>query len=165
MQRSHKFLGSRPTGVTAIKCRSPYFTCLKTCEGIFGVCSSMPRERRLLHLAVLKASMIVMTLRTDVTIYTCECPAHHRLWHYQNAIQHPRLTAIFLLPVNTPLTTSPFQASLVEIHFFWEEARRSWENKAFPSGKTAEDLIKTGTKVMTNLKPHIAIMQLKQRDY
>jgi len=61
----------------------------------------------------------------------------------------------------TPPTTSPFHTSLVEIHLFWEEARCSWENKAFPSGKTAEDLIKKYTKVTTNLKPHITITQLK----
>lgn len=78
-------------------------------------------------------------------IYTREYLACHMLWHYQNALQHPRLAAIFLLYVNTPLTTSPFNASLVEICFFWEEERHSWENKAFPSGKTAKDLIKTGT--------------------
>lgn len=106
--------------------------------------------------------MIAMTLPVDATIYTCKCLTRHRLWHYQNVLQHPRLTAISLLPVtNIPLTTSPFCALLVEIHFSWEEACHSWENKTFPSGKTAEDLIKTGTKVMTNLKPHITFMQLK----
>lgn len=43
-----------------------------------------------------------MTLRANATIYTREHPARHRLWHYQNALQYLRLTALSLLPVKTP---------------------------------------------------------------
>lgn len=60
------------------------------------------------------------------------------------------LLSLWTLP-SAVLTTLSFHASLVEIHFFWEEARHSWEIKAFPSGKAAEDHIKMGTEVMTNL--------------
>jgi len=42
-----------------------------------------------------------MTALTNTTIYACKYPARHRLRHYQNAVQHPRLAAISFLPVNT----------------------------------------------------------------
>lgn len=114
--------------------------------------------------------MIATTLQADETIYTCKCPAHHRLWHYQNALQHPRLTAISPLHVTAPQHT-PYYLTFSCLNsrnsFLLGRGTPLLGKQSLPPppppGKTAENLIKT--KVMTNLKPHITITQLKQRDY